>query len=281
MPLAKGYHCAPQFRKQCTDRSRGAPNLKAMRDLRLAEGVVSNLSLFSEVSPSQLATVASHCWTLLARRGDTLVSPDKPLAGVYALVYGSVKLALRSAEHEERVLRLVSPGQTFGEAAALLGRPSGYEALALVDSRLIVIPSAAILSLIDRVPRFARNIVKRLAEGTFELLAEVETATMRRGSQRLASYLDSLAEPATAAGAWAVQLPVSKTLVAARLGVKKETLSRLLRQLADDGVITVSRREIAILNRGRLAEAARGNGSDAGAGNGDYGKAADALRAVD
>jgi len=253
---------------------------KAMRDLRFAEGVVSNLSLFSGISPSHLAAVARHCWTLSARRGDTLVSRDERLAGVYALAYGSVKLALRSADNEERVLRLVSAGQTFGEAAALLGRPSCYEALALVDSRLIVIPSAAIFSLIDRAPRFARNVVKRLAERTFELLAEVETATMRRGSQRLASYLDSLAEPATAAGSCAVQLPVSKTLVAARLGVKKETLSRLFRQFADDGVITVSQRKIAILDRGRLAEAARGNGSDAGAGNGDDGEAADTLRAV-
>jgi len=233
---------------------------KAKRDLRFAEGVVSNLSLFSGISPSQLAVVARHCWTLSARRGDTLVSRDERMAGVYALAHGSVKLALRGADNEERVLRLVSAGQTFGEAAALLGRASLYEALALVESRLIVVPSAAIFSLIDRDPRFARNMVKRLAERTFELLAEVESATMWRGSQRLASYLNSLAEPAES-GPCAVLLPVSKTLVAARLGVKKETLSRLLRDFAKDGLISVSRREIAILDRVRLAEVARGNSS--------------------
>ena len=254
---------------------------RAMLDLRFVEGVVANLSLFSEIWPSQVAAVARHCWSLSARRGDRLVGREEQLAGVHALAYGSVKLALRSAENEERVLRLVSAGQTFGEAEALLGRASRYEALALVDSRLIVIPSAAIFGLIDRDPHFARNMVKRLAERNFELLAEIETATMQRGSQRLASYLDALAEPATAPGACAVLLPVSKTLVAARLGVTKETLSRLFRQFADDGVIMVSRREIAILDRGRLAEAARGNGSDAGARNGDHGEAADALRAVD
>lgn len=253
---------------------------KPMRDLRFAEGVVSTLSLFSEISPSQRAAVARHSWILSARRGATLIGRDQPVAGVYALAYGSVKLALRSADHEERVLRLVSAGQTFGEAAALLGRHSRYEAQALVDSRLVVIPSAAIFSLLERAPRFAHNIVKRLAERTFELLAEVETATMRRGSQRLASYLDSLAEPANAAGSCAVQLPVSKTLVAARLGVKKGSLSRLFRRFADDGVITVSRRKISILDRGRLAEAARGNSSGAGTGNGDDGKTADSLRAV-
>jgi CRP-like cAMP-binding protein len=51
-----------------------------------------------------------------------------------------------------------------------------------------------------------------------------------------------------------VRLPVSKTLVAARLGVKKETLSRLLRQFAAEGVIEVSRREISILDREALVK---------------------------
>jgi CRP-like cAMP-binding protein len=53
-----------------------------------------------------------------------------------------------------------------------------------------------------------------------------------------------------------VDLPVSKTIVAARLGMKKETLSRLLHQFTADGIIGVARREIAILDRARLASVA-------------------------
>ncbi|HEU4923443.1 MAG TPA: helix-turn-helix domain-containing protein, partial [Burkholderiales bacterium] len=73
-----------------------------------------------------------------------------------------------------------------------------------------------------------------------------------------ASYLGALAEsPAGNGGgngSTVVRLPVSKTLVAARLGVKKETLSRLLRQFAAEGVIEVSRREISILDREALVK---------------------------
>jgi CRP-like cAMP-binding protein len=53
-----------------------------------------------------------------------------------------------------------------------------------------------------------------------------------------------------------VDLPLSKTVIAARLGMKKETLSRLLHQFAADGIIDVRRREIAILDRRRLGAAA-------------------------
>jgi CRP-like cAMP-binding protein len=54
------------------------------------------------------------------------------------------------------------------------------------------------------------------------------------------------------------QLPAAKTVVAARLGVAKETLSRLLHQFAEEGLITVQRRSIRLLDRERLAAAARG-----------------------
>jgi len=76
---------------------------------------------------------------------------------------------------------------------------------------------------------------------------------MQPSRQRLAAYLNSIAAPADAPGAWEARLPVSKTLLAARLDIKKETLSRLLRQLAEDGVISVARRVITVHDRKRLA----------------------------
>ena len=112
------------------------------------------------------------------------------------------------------------------------------------------------LQLMDREPRFARGMALVLAERKLELLAELEAAT-RRGAQRLASYLAALPEDAGGNGECTVHLPVSKTLVAARLGVKKETLSRLLRSLAARGLIAVDNREVRILDRTGLAAVTR------------------------
>ena len=53
-------------------------------------------------------------------------------------------------------------------------------------------------------------------------------------------------------GACVARLAMSKTLLAARLGIKKETLSRLLRELADEGIVGVSGREIAVRDREAL-----------------------------
>jgi CRP-like cAMP-binding protein len=225
-----------------------------MRDRRLIEGVVSNVGLFRGASPSQHAALAKHCWTLEARRYDTIARRDSQLPGAFAVAYGTVKLAFRNGGDKERVLRLVSAGQTFGESTAILGRPCRYEARALAECKLVVIPPIAIFSLSDRDPRIARQIMHTLAERTFDLLEEVESVCMRGGAQRLASYLNSLVGPESPPGARTVRLPATKTLIASRLDMKKETLSRLLRSLVNQGVIAVAQHDITIFDRERLAE---------------------------
>ena len=226
-----------------------------LHELRFIEGVVSNLALFGEAEPAQVADIARQGWTLQARSGDVLARRGEPLPGLFVVGYGLAKLALRGKEGGERVLRLVGAGQTFGEETALLGLAARYDALALADAKLVVLPPASLFALMDREPRFGRALSRLLAERNFELLGELEAATVQRSPQRLAGYLGSLADPA-AAGGRAVRLPVSKTVVAARLGIKKETLSRLLRKLARDGIIEVSRREISILDPAGLVRVA-------------------------
>lgn len=233
---------------------RSTPN--GALDQRLIQGLIPRLRIFWGVPPASLGPLMKQCWVMTAARGTNVVQRGARLPGVFALAYGSIKLSLRGEDSEERVVSLVSAGHTFGEAKALLGRPARSDAVALADSKLVVIPSAAILGLMDREPRFARALVFVLADRTLDLLAEVEAAT-QRGAQRLATYIVSLADGNGNGDGGTVRLPVSKTLVAARLGVKKETLSRLLRELAGRGLIAVERREVRILDRTGLASVTR------------------------
>ena len=228
-----------------------------VREQVLLEGVIRNLARRWVLSPSQATAIARRSWILAEERGGCVASRGSRLAGIMLLAYGSVKLALRRASGEERVVRLLSAAQTFGEATALLGKPCPYDAIALSDCKIAVIPAAAVLGLMDNDARFARRIALLLAERNHDLMGELESATLLRSAERLASFLASLSD-GNADGAYTVSLPVSKTLLAARLGMKKETLSRLLRQLATERVIeAVSQREVRIIDALRLAELAR------------------------
>jgi CRP-like cAMP-binding protein len=94
--------------------------------------------------------------------------------------------------------------------------------------------------------------VTALAERKAQLYAEMEAATLLSGQQRLAGYLGELAGAGRS-----VRLPFSKTLIASRLGIKKETLSRLLRELVEQRVIEMAGRDITIVAPALLSELAK------------------------
>ena len=226
------------------------------QDTRFIEGLLGNVQLFRGVQPRHVARVAAQSRTQRARRGTVLYRMGETLPGVVAVAYGSVKLALRRAGGDEKVLRFLGPNDTFGEATVLLDRPCPVDLVALADTMVAVIPPQPMRWLMAQDLEFAQNVACVLGESFLNMLGELQSSVQQNGVQRLAAYLDSLAEPHAGNGGWIVHLPVSKTVVAARLGVTKETMSRLLRELASRGVIAVSRREITIVDRARLAQIA-------------------------
>jgi len=224
-------------------------------DATLIESVTARLALFRGVAPKNANVAMRGARIVRARRGERLTRRGEPLPGIFAVADGMVKVALRRADGVERVLRFVGPGETFGEAAVLLARPSAVDAVALADCLVVVLPAGPIRTLAARDIRFAAVLTRLIAERMLALLAELESSELRPAAERLAGYLLSLARPAGSQPT--VRLPATKTLVASRLGMKKETLSRLLRDFASRRVILVSRRDIAILDPATLAEIAR------------------------
>src|SRR5438067_7979048 len=154
--------------------------------------MLSSLDDLWGLSRAHAAALAPHCKALSARRGEFIVRRGAQLPGVLVLGTGSVKLSLRGADGEERVLRLVCAGEAFGEPTAMLGKPCLYDAIALTDANLVNVPVATIFALGARDRRVARFRVLALAARSYTVLAEFEAATTQRGAQRLAGYLDSL-----------------------------------------------------------------------------------------
>lgn len=231
------------------------------RDLRVLEGVINGLPAFRQLSRADQAMLANHAQLREVRRAAAIVRRGERMPGLVALAYGSAKLALRRPSGEEKVVRIIGPGECFGLASSLLDRPCPVDLVALTDCLLATVPPVPLLRLLEGNAAFARNVARLLAERMLELLSELEASAQHSGLQRLACYLDSLAQPGEPpGGAWIVRLPATKTTVAARLGVKKETLSRMLRQLAADGVVQVAGREIAVLDRATLARLAGAHG---------------------
>jgi CRP-like cAMP-binding protein len=225
----------------------------ALPRARQAAGVIARLPLFQHVSRERLDQIQHAARTLYFRRGETVARHGEAAPGLLAVVYGMVKLALRGPSGAERVLRLVGPSQTFGEAVMFLEQPLPVDAVAVVDTRLVLVPAEPLLALMASDAQFARNLIASLCQRMHALVCDFEATTMHGAGERLAAYLESLAE---SPGAARVTLPAPKKLIAARLGMTKETLSRALHELAQSGLVAVAGREVVLLDRAGLARAA-------------------------
>jgi CRP-like cAMP-binding protein len=131
------------------------------------------------------------------------------------------------------------------------------DALVLSDSRLVFLPTEAVYDLLDHDRAFVRALLEDLSQRIHMLIADIEAYSLSSGSQRIAAFLHALADPSEPAPA-RVRLPANKTVIASRLGITKETFSRLLHELSSQGLIEVCQREIVLRDPARRAELAHG-----------------------
>jgi CRP-like cAMP-binding protein len=220
------------------------------------EDILGKLPLFRQVAPAHLHKLARRAELRHAAKDTLLYERGDPATGCYALVRGLIKLSLHAPGGAEKVLRLVGPGETFAEPPMFDAQPQPVNALVLADSELLFLPARALHDLLDHDRAFARALLAGLSQRIHMLIADIEAYSLSSGTQRIAAFLHSLADPPGLAPA-RVRLPANKTVIASRLGITKETFSRLLHELIAQGLVEVSRRDILLRDPPRLAELAR------------------------
>jgi CRP/FNR family transcriptional regulator, dissimilatory nitrate respiration regulator len=220
------------------------------------QAFLANLAMFSEMSAAELDRIAGRTQSLYALKGELIFRQGDPCNGLHALVYGQVKLAVNSPQGLEKVIEIVRPGQSFGEALMFLDRPYIVFAQALSDSMLLHVAKDAVLDELARDPGFARRMLSGLSKRLHGLVRDVEAYSLRSSHERLIGYL--LAElPADAGpGSAEVTLDPGKGVIASRLNMTPEHFSRILHELGDAGLIEIRGRTVYIPDPGRLRRSA-------------------------
>lgn len=206
---------------------------------------LARLPLFGGLSEAELAALAQGTSEQSVARGEILFHRGQECTGFHAVVYGQIKLMLVSPAGVEKVVRVIEPGDSFGEALMFLDKPYIVSAQALADTLVLHVGKAALLEQLDSEPVLARKIIASLSQRLHSLMSDVEAYSLRSGTQRVIGYF--LAGEALENG-YAFRLPTSKTVIASRLNLTPEHFSRILHDLASGGLIAVRGREITLLD---------------------------------
>src|SRR3990172_1507811 len=98
---------------------------------------LGNLPMFSEMSREELDRIAACTLPSYVAKGEAVFHAGDPCTGFHIVVYGQVKLGFNSPQGGEKVVEIIGPGQSFGEALMFLEKPYIVFAHALHDTMLL------------------------------------------------------------------------------------------------------------------------------------------------
>lgn len=177
-------------------------------------------------------------------RGATVFLQGETATAVYIVVEGWVKLYRIAPNGAEAVVGVFTRGHSFGEAVAFTHDTYPVSAECATDCRLLRIETEAILRLIRAEPGLALSLLAATFAHLHRLVSQIEGLKAQTGPQRVAEFLLDLAK--CSAGHCEVTLPYDKVLIAGRLGMKPESLSRAFAKLREQGVTV--KQNIAVID---------------------------------
>ena len=215
-------------------------------------GLVRQHYLFAGLAEQEFEVLAGHMHEERLGKGEVLFHRGDNAQHFYFLESGQIELSLLSSNGQKKVIEVVGHHRTFAEAVMFM-REGNFPvtAEALTDSVLVRVGNEAYRDVLNASPDACFRLLSDVCRHLHARVREIEHLTIQNASSRLSSYLldhitDVRGDEAT------VHLDLPRQVIASRLSVTPETLSRLLRQLVDEGILTVEDRFIFVRSLARL-----------------------------
>jgi len=210
-----------------------SPSLKAIPFFtQLSEGEIDVLrSLSAEKHYPKNAVVLTE-----GEMGDSL----------YMIQSGKVKVFIGDQDGREMILKILGPGDFFGEMSMIDKQPRSASVTTIESSVFLGLSHAAFEKCVEKIPRIANMVMRVLAQRVREADRKIGTLAMMDVYGRVASTLLELAVNDN--GKMVVSEKLSQQDLANMVGASREMVNRILKDLAERGFISVESKSITIIN---------------------------------
>ena len=205
--------------------------------------------LFSRLSEKQLLRVEQKAHRVHLVAGESLFEQGDNADRFYLLLQGLVKLYRLSPAGNEKVIEVIRPGSTFAEALMFFDSPYyPVGAEALKDSEAISIDAMDFAGMLRESVDTCFLLMGDMSQRLRGLIREIDDLSLHSATCRVAGYL--LTHSPEDSDSFKLEVP--KQILASRLSVKAETFSRIIRNLHEQEVLSVSGSMVHIKDREAL-----------------------------
>jgi CRP/FNR family transcriptional activator FtrB len=194
--------------------------------------LLKSTALFSDLPASAIDRLTYSAFVQNLPAGAVLFQQGDQPEFLYILLSGRVALTGRSANGDEAVIEFFRRGDIFIAPAVILDLPYLMSTRVLQDARILMIPAEHFRDTLSRDPALNAALVRELSRHWRLLIRQIKDLKLRTAPQRLAAYLLDLSGGAGGT----VELGEERRMLAGRLGMTPESLSRAFAQLVQEGV---------------------------------------------
>lgn len=216
--------------------------------------ILKRVPLFSVLSDAELRELAAIGNTRRIRRDELIFLQGDPGQHFFIILEGKVKIFLQDARGREVILVVLGREDFFGEMSLFDGKARSASAQAQQETRVYSIGHQDFNRFLERTPKVSLKMLRFLSERLRHADAIIENLALLSVKGRLARLLaDWGAKDGKAVdGLTVFKLPMPKTEIAQMLGTSRETVSRMMSELKDEGVIELEGNTVRVNGLDRL-----------------------------
>ena len=219
------------------------------RPSKTMEDEMRGVEPFTALDPRQLRLIVSGSREVRLDPGERLFDHGQPARWFFHLRSGQLKLFRSSPSGSEKIIEIIQPGETFAQAVMFMDPADGYpvSAEAIDPSVLLGFDNETMRAVLHESVDTCFRMLASLSRRLRQQVDEIEKLTLHPAVSRLAGYLVEQLPQGVHVSA-GVHLSAPKNIIASRLGIQPETLSRIAARLMKDGLIRVQGQDIVLLD---------------------------------
>jgi CRP-like cAMP-binding protein len=226
---------------------------------------LAQIPFFKDAADVDITKFDRRCTWKRFEEHEVIIDYEDDSSDVYFIISGEVRVLIRTASGKEVILAETKAGQYFGELAGIDGAKRTANVTALTRAELCIVPSTVFREILFTSRTCCDKILRLLTTRVRELDARLAEHSIFDLKHRLYSELLRLSAPrAGHQGQRIVTPPPYHHVVAARIGCRREQVTRELTALSNEGLIEKSRGGLVLLKpqtlQARIAQAMQDEG---------------------
>src|ERR1700694_1573526 len=218
--------------------------------------------MFCDLDPAAFDQLCPYAKHATLKRGSAIFSKGDPGNSLVAVISGTVKISISSADGRSAILNLIGPGEIFGEVALLDGQARTADAIANTNCEIFVIDRREFLPFVQSQPALAMKFIELLCTRLRWTCDQVEQVILQDLPGRLASALIRLTEKHKLAPGGRT-IAITQQEISEMVGMTRESMNKQLRIWSTRNWVRLEHGAIVVLNAEPLqALAVAGSGDE-------------------